>query len=378
MSLIVFGVVLPWLVVGLGCWLGYQLVRQNGRILLRLEALEERLAQLGTAPKAAPPPLPGLPIGSMAPAFDLPDLNGNHMALEQLQGQHVLLIFFNPDCGFCRQMAPALAALPVDGQNGHPVPLVVTTGDVEANRQLVKEQGIRCPVVLQEGMAVATRYQVTGTPMGYLIDEQGVIASELAVGAQALLVLATAEAMPGASANGQNGHAAAANGSGHREYKGNRSLADSRINRNGLRAGTPAPAFRLPTLDGGELSLEAYRGRRVLLVFSDPDCGPCNQLAPELERLHRRWPDIQVIMISRGDPEANRVKVSQHRLTFPVALQRQWEISREYGMFATPMGYLIDEEGRIAADVAVGMDAILALVSATAARPPRKEEVPMP
>src|SRR6266516_2146714 len=54
---------------------------------------------------------------------------------------------------------------------------------------------------------------------------------------------------------------------------GNRSLARSKINRDGLKAGTSAPSFRLPRLDGGELSLEELRGTRILLVFSDPHCG---------------------------------------------------------------------------------------------------------
>src|SRR6266481_8699071 len=65
---------------------------------------------------------------------------------------------------------------------------------------------------------------------------------------------------------------------------GNRSLARSRIKRDGLKAGTSAPSFRLPRLDGGELALEELRGKRVLLVFSDPHCGPCQVLALELER----------------------------------------------------------------------------------------------
>ena len=60
------------------------------------------------------------------------------------------------------------------------------------------------------------------------------------------------------------------------------------------------------------------------------------------------------------------MKIAEHGLTFPVALQRHWEISRDYGIFATPVGYLIDERGVIAADVAVGAKAILALVSAMA------------
>src|SRR5262249_11209041 len=65
---------------------------------------------------------------------------------------------------------------------------------------------------------------------------------------------------------------AATNGEGERANRfGNRSLARSKLKRDGLKAGTVAPNFRLPRLDGhGDLSLEELRGQRVLLVFSDP------------------------------------------------------------------------------------------------------------
>src|SRR5438094_8253540 len=112
MSLLVFGLVHPWLIAAMGCWLGYQLLRQNGRILLHLEALEQRLAQLQAVPAGSVPS--GLPLGSPAPEFELPDLSGGRRSLAQLRGRRVLLIFFNPRCGFCTQMAPDLAALPTD------------------------------------------------------------------------------------------------------------------------------------------------------------------------------------------------------------------------------------------------------------------------
>jgi peroxiredoxin len=143
----------------------------------------------------------------------------------------------------------------------------------------------------------------------------------------------------------------------------NHSLARSKLKRDGLKAGTPAPNFRLPRVDGrGELSLDELRGRPVLLVFSSPHCGPCNTLAPELEKFHRAHPELEVVMVSRGEPGENRAKVKEYRLTFPVLLQQQWEISRQYAMFGTPVGYLIDETGSISADVAVGTDAILGLL----------------
>jgi peroxiredoxin len=156
------------------------------------------------------------------------------------------------------------------------------------------------------------------------------------------------------------------------------SLARSRLNRNGLKAGTVAPDFNLPRIDGGELALADLRGERVLLVFSDPECGPCMELAPRLETLHQQRTAVRVVTVSRRDVEANRAKAAQLGLTFPIVLQRHWEISREYGMFATPIGYLIDEQGVIANDIAVGIEPILALANDNSAivagsPTPRKE-----
>ena len=142
-------------------------------------------------------------------------------------------------------------------------------------------------------------------------------------------------------------------------YKGNRPLSASRINRSGLKQGAVAPAFKLPLLDGGQTSLDAYRGKFVMLVFSDPKCQPCHQLMPELIKLHRRTPDIEVLIISRGDIDAVRAEFAQQPVPFPVAVQKSWEISRRYAMFATPIAYVIDEGGKIVSDVAVGPEPIL-------------------
>src|SRR6516225_938843 len=191
MTVLLLAAVLPWILIGFGCWFCYQLVRQNGRILLRLEALEKRLeAQEAEPPSPTPAPPSGLPVGSIAPEFELPDLAGTRHRLSDFRGRSVLLIFFNPNCGFCTAMASDLAALVPRGGEGQAVPLVVTTGDAQANRQLFQKHEIRCPVLLQKDMEVASQYQAHGTPMGYLIDEKGTIASNLTAGAPALLASA--------------------------------------------------------------------------------------------------------------------------------------------------------------------------------------------
>ena len=352
MTTLVLTSVLPWLLLAVGAWLGYQLVRQNGRILLRLEAIEKRLAK---RPAEEQRKAAGLPIGAPAPDFELPDLDGIRRKLSELRGKELLLIFFNPKCGFCTRMAADLAALSPEGGAARATPIVVTTGDANENRKLVEKYGIRCAVLLQEQMEVASQFRAQGTPMGYRIDAAGRIASELAVGAEALLKLADLKApLPPAMSGNRKGSA-------HKGKQPDPSLARSKLNRTGLKAGAAAPDFVLPRLDGGELSLAGLRGRRVLLVFSDPNCGPCDELAPQLQELHLERPDLVVLVISRRDAEATRAKADALGLSYSIAMQQQWEISKKYGMFATPIGYLIDEQGIVAKDVAVGVEPILAL-----------------
>lgn len=357
MTTLVLGTVLPWLLLAIGTWLGYQLVRQNGRILLRLEAIEKQLGRRAAARQGDSGRPAGLSVGNAAPDFELPDLAGVRRKLSDFRGQDLLLIFFHPKCGFCTKLAADLAALPAEGGEGRAVPIVVTTGDADENRKLVRQFGIRCVVLVQKEMEIASQYRAQGTPMGYRIDRAGRIASALAVGGEPLLKLADLKAalQPAAGTSGKL----------HKGKRLDSSLARSKLNRTGLKAGTRAPDFLLPCTSGGKLSLADFRGRSVLLVFSDPNCGPCDELAPLLEELHVERPDLQVLVISRRDEHATRAKADALGLSFPIVMQQQWEISKQYGMFATPIGYLIDEEGIIVHDVAAGVEPILAL----AARP---------
>jgi peroxiredoxin len=364
---LILGLVLAWAAILAGGWLGWQFLRQNGRLLLRIDELEKRLDELEFGDGDEPS---GLLIGSEAPPFDLPDLVGERKSLALFQGQPVLLVFFNPACGFCKDTAAKLRKrfdaknrkADSNGNCARPRMLIVSTGEAEANRRWFEELKVNCPVLLQKESEIAAAYRASGTPSGYLVDAGGKIASGLVMGGEALLELLEQSAGSGKQRADNSANSA------EREIRfSNHSLARSKIKRDGLKTGTPAPDFRLPRLDGrGDLTLRDLRGRGVFLVFSSPGCGPCNALAPELEKFHCEHPELEVVMISKGEPKENRAKVEEHGLTFPIVLQQQWEISRRYAMFATPIAYLINEEGLIARDVAVGVDCILDLmVSAT-------------
>jgi peroxiredoxin len=141
---------------------------------------------------------------------------------------------------------------------------------------------------------------------------------------------------------------------------GSQLLRYSRIERDGLKPGSVAPDFTIPDINGRPISLEQYRGRRVLLVFSDPHCGPCNQLAPYLARAYGRRgaTTTEIVMVSRGEIEDNRRKADRYGFEFPVVVQDRWKLSRKYGIFATPVAFLIGEDSCIERAVAVGFDQI--------------------
>lgn len=131
------------------------------------------------------------------------------------------------------------------------------------------------------------------------------------------------------------------------------SLARSKIERNGLKAGTVAPGFKLPLANGSaEVALADYFGQRVVLLFSDPNCAPCDAVVPEVQAAHERG--VKVLMISRRDAAATVMKAAKLGLTFPIVMQKAWEISLKYGKFATPMMYVVGPDGTLETDVISG------------------------
>ena len=255
-------------------------------------------------------------VGTVAPDFELPDLTGVRRKLSEFREQNVLLIFFNPQCGFCTKMAADLAALPVDGGERRAVPVVVTTGDAEENRKLVEQYGIRCLVLLAGANGSRREVPRPGNSDGISDRRRGANRQRAGRGRRASAATGSQRARHAPDRTATATHRERLRASTHKGKQPDPSLARSRLNRSGLKAGAAAPDFRLPRIDEGELSLADFRGGRVLLVFSDPDCGPCDELAPQLQEIHLQRPELQVLVVSRRDVEANRAKAATLGLTF--------------------------------------------------------------
>lgn len=125
----------------------------------------------------------GLPINSIAPAFELTAYDGGHRSLTQLiaHGKPLLLIFTSPTCGPCVVLFEEIK----DWQRTHSDRLtiaLISKGSIKDNFVNVARNGLG-EVLLQKEREVAEQYNAMVTPTAVMVNSGGRIASPLAAGA---------------------------------------------------------------------------------------------------------------------------------------------------------------------------------------------------
>jgi peroxiredoxin len=132
----------------------------------------------------------------------------------------------------------------------------------------------------------------------------------------------------------------------------------------------PAPAFELQSLDGRRVSLEEFRGRRVLVHFFATWCGVCKLELPSLRSLHSGLEGegdavLLAVVEDSDDIEAVRRFAREHELRYPILLGTAPVIAA-YRVGAYPTNYYLRPDGSISSSsvglsTRLGMSARLAL-----------------
>ncbi len=342
--LLVVGLLVLAGIAGIG-WLLVQLMQQNGRLLLRVEALEGARGPESVPAQPAAPET-GLAIGTPARAFSLASTDGETVTLQKLQegGRCVLLVFTDVNCGPCTSLMPEIGRWQQEHGNALTIALI-SRGSVEANVSKQREHGL-ANVLMQRDREVSQAYESIPTPSAVLVRPDGTIGSRAALGAQAirsLIAQATTRSLPMAPA-AANSHRAAAT-------------------RPPSKVGEPAPAIEFPDLTGDQVNLEVFRGERTLLLFWNPGCGFCKRMQDDLRAWEENRPADapQLLVISNGTVEAS----AEIGLRAPVLRDQGFATGRAFGAGGTPSAVLIDAEGKIASEVAVGTPAVLELAGRT-------------
>jgi peroxiredoxin len=117
-----------------------------------------------------------------------------------------------------------------------------------------------------------------------------------------------------------------------------------------LQTGSRAPGFRLPLLDGGDLSLQDLLARGpMLLAFFKITCPVCQMTFPFLERLHAAG-TLAIYGISQNDPADTREFNREFGVTFPTLLDTEdsgFPVSNDYGIANVPTLFLLDPAGTV-------------------------------
>ena len=108
----------------------------------------------------------------------------------------------------------------------------------------------------------------------------------------------------------------------------------------------PAPAFSGTLLDGTPASLTDIQGRPALLHFWATWCPVCGLEQGMIDALADDYPVLTVAMDAAPAGEI-RAYMQGKGVDYPVVHDRDFSISRLYGIRGVPTSYIIDADGRI-------------------------------
>ena len=253
----------------------------------------------------------------------------------------MLLLFVDPGCGPCAALLHEAARWEREHAEAFSL-LVVSRGTPKENRKKVAgDHGFR-HVLLQEKYEVSERYSTVGTPSAVLVRANGRIGSAVASGTEAIKGLVARTLAPAGETTMRLGRGASEE-------------------ERGVPVGAAAPPIKLSDLKGRTVELVRFRGHDTLVLFWNPGCGFCQRMLDDL----KSWEAAEAVgkprllVVSTGTPEANRAM----GLRAPLVLDQGFTVGRSFGAGGTPSAVLVDAEGRIASQVAVGAQAVLSIAA---------------
>ena len=143
-------------------------------------------AETATAAQAAVPAAAAgrAALGSLAPDFTLPDLDGKPVSLSAFRGKTVVLEWFNPDCPFVRasHSKGSLKDAAERHQKAGVVWLAINSAAPgkqgsgrETNVQSRDRFVLKHPILLDESGSIGKLYGAERTPHLYVIDPKGTL-----------------------------------------------------------------------------------------------------------------------------------------------------------------------------------------------------------
>jgi cytochrome c biogenesis protein CcmG, thiol:disulfide interchange protein DsbE len=111
-----------------------------------------------------------------------------------------------------------------------------------------------------------------------------------------------------------------------------------------------APDFKAKDLNGKDITLEAYKGKVVLLNFWATWCGPCRAEIPSLIELQAKYKDqMQILGMDVDDEDETQVRavVQGEGINYPVVMTTPQVRIAYGGIGGLPTVFILNTEGRV-------------------------------
>jgi peroxiredoxin len=109
--------------------------------------------------------------------------------------------------------------------------------------------------------------------------------------------------------------------------------------------------FTLTDLHGKAWALKDLRGQVVLVNMWATWCPPCRSEMPELDSIYKRFKKDGLIVLAITDEEAGKARqfVDEHRLSFPILLDTDKSVHKQFTIEGLPRSFVYDREGKLVA-----------------------------
>lgn len=319
----------------------WRLTRENTSLKRRVELME--MLDNGGVPlerNEAGDPTDSLPIGSPFPDFKLPDVGGKIVTFDHLLAEPIpkLFLFVGPTCKPCKAMLDEFAEWKAEF-DGKMRLVFVSKGSAAENIERFGED-LSAGMLLQKNMEFASGLYVKWTPAAVLVGADGSVASHPAVGDMAIRDLIGKVRSEDYSKPG---------------YYIKNTQKRSRV-----KIGEAIPEFHATDLTGNPVSRQTFLGKPTLAFFISTTCGYCGEVVDQI----RKWESsserngTNAVVFSEGDEETHR----NYGLSTPIVIDPGYKVASNLGMFGAPSGVIIDENGIIASETAIGGPMIWSLI----------------
>ncbi|NTV17208.1 MAG: TlpA family protein disulfide reductase [Chlorobiaceae bacterium] len=117
-----------------------------------------------------------------------------------------------------------------------------------------------------------------------------------------------------------------------------------------LEAGSKAPGFSLPGVQGGMVELSSTAGSVVYVDFWASWCGPCKQSFGWMNAMQDKYKaqGLKIIGVNLDTKTEDAKKfLSQNPARFTVAFDSKGATPKDYGVKGMPTSFLMDRNGKV-------------------------------